>query len=416
MRVDAVSKCLICACDFVLGCVLIINLRYNDYMDANIEYAMLYLELNVFSLILIWIILRKTQGLSKMEAQRNFVMSIISEMIFFISDTWFLVVFTNVIPGDGWILIACKTVYFFSTSSMCFFWFLYFEHVRETNFVKDIWKIRFSSILMVIMGVLLIGNLFFKYLFYLGDDGTYHRGPLFILNYVFSYAYVLLAWIRIIINIIKKDTKKSRKQLMHLAFLPVAPGVAGVIQFIYPRLPVACVAMSLATLILYLVWVDELISLDPLTGLNNRKQLNLSFEQIKRGKSDHEKIYLLLVDANHFKNINDTYGHLQGDNALKLIARALREGCKVSGRRTIIARYGGDEFVILVSSEGGTSNEELKNAINTRLAELVEDEKIPFELTVSIGVATLEEDDSLKELIVRADEAMYDEKREHGGR
>ena len=125
MRVGVISKCLIRVCDFVLRRVSIINLRYNDYMDANIEYAMLYLELNVFSLILIWIILRKTQGLSKMEAQRNFVMSIISEMIFFISDTWFLVVFTNVIPGDGWILIACKTVYFFSTSSMCFFWFLY---------------------------------------------------------------------------------------------------------------------------------------------------------------------------------------------------------------------------------------------------------------------------------------------------
>lgn len=68
-------------------------------MDVNIEYAMLYLELNLFSLILIWIILRKTQGLSKMEAQRNFVMSIISEMVFFVSDTWFLMVFTNVIPG-----------------------------------------------------------------------------------------------------------------------------------------------------------------------------------------------------------------------------------------------------------------------------------------------------------------------------
>lgn len=60
MSVGVVSKCLICAYDFVSGCVLIINLRYNDYMDANIEYAMLYLELNVFSLILIWIILRKS--------------------------------------------------------------------------------------------------------------------------------------------------------------------------------------------------------------------------------------------------------------------------------------------------------------------------------------------------------------------
>ena len=56
-------------------------------MDANIEYAILYLELNLFSLILIWIILHKTRGLSKMVTQRNFAMSIISEMVFFISDS-----------------------------------------------------------------------------------------------------------------------------------------------------------------------------------------------------------------------------------------------------------------------------------------------------------------------------------------
>ena len=276
-------------------------------MDANIEYAILYLELNLFSLILIWIILHKTRGLSKMVAQRNFAMSIISEMVFFISDTWFQMVFYHVIPGNGLILIACKTVYFLSTSSMCFFWFLYFEHLRETSFAKDMRRVRRSSILMWLMGILLLGNLFGKYLFYLGDDGIYYRGPLFILTYVLSYSYIALAWIRIILNIIRKDTKKDKKVLIRLLLFPVAPGVAGIIQFIYPRLPVACVAMSLATLILYLSWVDELISLDPLTGLNNRKQLNLSFEQLKRGKGEQEKIYLLLVDANHFKHINDTY-------------------------------------------------------------------------------------------------------------
>ena len=380
-------------------------------MDANIEYAILYLELNLFSLILIWIILHKTRGLSKMVAQRNFVMSIISEMVFFISDTWFQMVFYHVVPGGGWILIACKTIYFLATSSMSFFWFLYFEHLRETSFAKDMRRVRRSSILMWLMGILLLGNLFGKYLFYLGDDGIYYRGPLFILTYVLSYSYIALAWIRIILNIIRKDTKKDKKVLIRLLLFPVAPGVAGIIQFIYPRLPVACVAMSLATLILYLSWVDELISLDPLTGLNNRKQLNLSFEQLKRGKGEQEKIYLLLVDANHFKHINDTYGHLQGDNALKLIAKALREGCKHSERRAIIARYGGDEFVVLASSEGGATNEELKDNINARLAELVEEEKLPFDLTISIGIADLDDDDSLKDLIEKADAAMYDEKK-----
>ena len=76
-------------------------------------------------------------------------------------------------------------------------------------------------------------------------------------------------------------------------------------QFYYPQVPVACVAMSLATLVLYLNWTDQLISLDPLTRLNNRKQLELSFKQWTRGLGDSEKLGILLVDADNFKHIND---------------------------------------------------------------------------------------------------------------
>ncbi|MEE3470153.1 MAG: hypothetical protein VZR24_05760 [Butyrivibrio hungatei] len=61
--------------------------------------------------------------------------------------------------------------------------------------------------------------------------------------------------------------------LRYNEYMDVNIELSGIIQFVHPRLPVACVAMSLATLILCLVWVDELISLDPLTGLNNRIRL-----------------------------------------------------------------------------------------------------------------------------------------------
>ena len=345
-----------------------------------------------------------------MVAQRNFVMSIIAEMVFFISDNLFLLVFTGIIPGNGLILLLCKTVYFFSTACMCFFWFLYFEHLRDTNFVKERQKVNLSSSVIWLMGILLIANLFGKFLFYVDADGTYHRGPFFLLTYVLSYLYVFITWIRILADMIRKDPKKDMRMLIMLALFPIAPGAAGIIQFLYPRIPVACVAMAITTLVFYLSWIDKLISLDPLTGLNNRKQLILSFDQWKRARSEQEKIYLLLVDANRFKYINDTYGHLQGDNALKIISKALREGCKNSSRRSIIARYGGDEFVVLTATDNEGTNEELKNSINERLAELVESEQVPFELTVSIGIAELDEEDSLKDLIAKADAAMYDDK------
>jgi diguanylate cyclase (GGDEF)-like protein len=382
---------------------------YNETMQQY-EYGILYLEINLFSLILISIILHKTNGLSKMMAQRNFVLSIISEMVFFVSDTLCALIYNGVIPGNGTAIMIFKTIYFLSTATMCFFWFLYFEYLRETSLVKKKRKISLASSVIWLMALLLFGNIFGKYLFYIDDQGVYYRGPLFILTYVLAYSYVIIAFARIIADIVRKDSKIDRGYLIVLAMYPIAPGLSGIMQFIDPTYPVACVAMSLTTLVLYLYWTDQLISVDPLTGLSNRKQLTLSFEQWKKNKGDEDILFLLLVDANHFKHINDTYGHLEGDYALKLVSKALKQGCRSLPRRAIISRYGGDEFVVLVSTADSQLKDELKQKINDSLSEIVKQEELQFDLTVSIGTACLEETDELKDLIARADRSMYDEK------
>ncbi len=163
---------------------------------------------------------------------------------------------------------------------------------------------------------------------------------------------------------------------------------------------------------LYLLWTDQLISLDPLTGLNNRKQLGYGFENMMRTHTDNERICLYLIDANHFKEINDTYGHLQGDRALKLIAESMRISCKGIPKGTILARYGGDEFVIITALSGEDEGMDLKQRIVSNLAEIAAREKLPFELTVSVGMAYAEKSESLKELMGKADEAMYLEKKQ----
>lgn len=377
----------------------------------TIEYAILYTEINLFSLVLIGIILHKTNGLSKMVAQRSFALSIISEMVFFISDTLSVLIYNEVIPGKGTAIIICKTVYFFSTATMCFFWFLYFEYLRGTALVKKKRRISRWSLGIWLMGLLLIGNWFGKYLFYIGEDGIYHRGPLFVLTYVLSYSYVFFSCVRVMINIRKNNSVIDRSYLILLALFPLAPGISGIFQFFYPRYPVACVTMALTTLILYLHWIDQLIAVDPLTGLSNRKQLIMSFEQWKKNMGSHDMLYLLLVDANRFKYINDTYGHPEGDNALRMIAEALKDSCKNLTKRAVIARYGGDEFVLLVTAESDIITEYLKKKINENLRLKAESENLPFELTVSIGTAGICGEESLKDLIARADKAMYKEKR-----
>ena len=150
------------------------------------EYAILYLEINLLSLIIIAIILHKTNGLSKMVAQRNFAMSIVAEMVFFASDTLYVLVNSGVLrfgAADGIVKLMCKEIYFFSTAMMCFFWFIYFEHLRGTAFVREKKNVRLASCILWAMGILLFINLFTGFLFSVDADGTYHRGSFFILTY-----------------------------------------------------------------------------------------------------------------------------------------------------------------------------------------------------------------------------------------
>ncbi|MBR4719548.1 MAG: diguanylate cyclase [Lachnospiraceae bacterium] len=373
-------------------------------------YVILYCEINLFAIALIGIIRYKTKGLSKMVAQRNFAMTIDCQMLFFVSDTLSVMLRSGVLPYDPKFVIILKELYFFATVLMCYFWFVYFEYLQDSPFVKNRKRVIISSFLVWIMVILLIVNLFTGILFYVDSNGVYQRGPLFIIQYALSYVYVFVSCIRALIGVFDKRKISKRDQLIVLALFPVGPAIAGLLQFKYPELPFACVALSLCTLIMYLNWLDQMISVDPLTRLNNRKQLKYYFDHSVPNPVEGVQQYLMIIDANKFKKINDTYGHIEGDAALVRIADALRSGCRKHRYRANIARYGGDEFVILANADSEEMLESLKTRIREELSRLNAESGVPYELTVSIGTTKVEHGQSLGALIAAADEEMYKEK------
>ena len=250
-----------------------------NMISSQMAYAISYLEINIISVVLIAIVKYKTKGLSKMVAQRNFAMSIHALMWFFLSDTFYVMMKCGILPYNRIAVMVTKEIYFFSTTLMCFFWFVYFEYIQDSPFVKSIRRIRIASVLVWIMGLLLIVNCFTGILFYVDSNNVYCRGPLFVLQYVLSYIYVVITCMRALFGIFQKEKYAMRGTLILLAIFPVAPALAGVIQFIYPQLPLACATLSLATLVLYLNWTDQIISIDPLTKLSNRKHLLYNYEQ-----------------------------------------------------------------------------------------------------------------------------------------
>ncbi len=140
---------------------------------------------------------------------------------------------------------------------------------------------------------------------------------------------------------------------------------------------------------------------DPLTGAINRRGVMLQLDQLHARAAQGEHVYVvMMLDVDHFKSVNDTYGHAGGDQVLKRVAQNLHEGLRVGD---IVARWGGEEFCLLLPrtrlAEG--------HALAERLTQQIAAGGTP-RVTVSIGVAEAHAQvESVDEVIRRADAALY---------
>jgi diguanylate cyclase (GGDEF)-like protein len=130
-------------------------------------------------------------------------------------------------------------------------------------------------------------------------------------------------------------------------------------------------------------------------------------------RAEHE-MFLIFADLDNMKEINDSLGHETGDLALATAASLLRTTFR---QADIIARLGGDEFAVFISCKPGTDSEQ---AILSRLEENIslenKDGELPFTIAISFGVVRLQENETLGQVMIRADGLMYDSKsRKRGG-
>lgn len=149
----------------------------------------------------------------------------------------------------------------------------------------------------------------------------------------------------------------------------------------------------------------ELSNTDKLTGLYNRRYFSQKMSEFIRAfEMEHVQFSLLIIDIDHFKNVNDTYGHQVGDIVLEQLAQLLKE---VVGEQGVVCRFGGEEFTIILIGH----SQQVADDINKRAA--AKEWPHIHKLTVSVGMANFTEHDDEQSLIQRADEALYYSK-EHG--
>src|SRR6202048_1748233 len=152
---------------------------------------------------------------------------------------------------------------------------------------------------------------------------------------------------------------------------------------------------------------------DPLTGLGNRKYFDRMIEMaVQAALADGEPLSLLMFDIDHFKSFNDSYGHLTGDQVLRLVGMSLKQTIK---GQDITARYGGEEFAVVLPNtalrQALTVADHIRRAVMAKELKKKSTGEILGRVTISVGVSMLKPGDDTHSLIERADACLYAAKR-----
>ncbi len=241
-------------------------------------------------------------------------------------------------------------------------------------------------------------------LFFITEDNDYQQGTFFYLIYLVC-VLLLLASILLILCVCRKEASAERRRECYYLLGCGAPPLLGLtMQSIFHDWWVSAPCLSLTILFIYLNTQNHQITIDELTGLNNRRefdqQISKKAEQVNGGNWG-----MFMLDVDDFKKINDSFGHIVGDEALWETADILRHA--LGKEKLFLARYGGDEFAVI----GEWSNEQEARAaiaaVEDAVADFNKEAGKAYQLSFSIGYAMWNEAEDIEQLVEIADERMY---------
>lgn len=357
-------------------------------------------------MVLIILLYKSIRGVDTRYISRLFTKMIVASLIFVVCYAFGNLIDAGAIKTSKNINYVCNILYLSFNSVASYLWFLYSENVQEEKYIKSK-RACFLCFLPAILSIILsIASWKTHWLFYIDETNCYQRGKYFILQYVIPYSYILVTTAKAFCKSFKKENYAKRHEYQMLGMFVAAPILLSALQFIsLQTLPIST-GTTIAVLIVYLNSQEILISIDPLTGLNNRAQLIRYLSQCIKSPQKDKRMYLFILDLNRFKKINDNYGHVEGDAALKRTADALKRVGKRRG--CFLARYGGDEFIMVCDMTGREAADALCGEINLELDKISIASGTPYKLEASIGYTErTKEITSIPDFIKAADVELY---------
>lgn|SRR5574344_92423 len=348
-------------------------------------YTALYIETNILSFIILFWILRK------LKADANGQMTVV---LFKITTA---AVMAIILLDIVWALIDSKrgafffyvnntvnALYMILTGFIPLCWLIYSLYARNKQYRMP--HVLFALIILpeIALTVLCIMSPWTGWIFTV-DRATnkYSRGQYIWIQQLITYSYYLYPTIRIGIQLLREKSTFQRQLLTEMMLFLVFPFIGLCFSLFFTGLPLAWPPTTLSILMIFMNMQNSQILTDSLTGLNNRRRYEEYIKQVKTTAHKEELLFLFIIDITHLNKINEDYGHAEGDNALVDTANVLRKNMR--GRNAFLARYGGDEFVILLQAKTEKEAEQLEENIYDSFSERNKTIGVKFPINVSVN-------------------------------
>lgn len=300
-------------------------------------------------------------------------------------------------------------VYFLLQFLIVFYWLRYAWFRIYGNILSRSKEIALVRIPFAVVILIILSAPFNGWCFYLDEANYFHRGVLSIPLSSIFLAYLLFVSFSALHQYRREASLDRRSELLNITFFAVPPLAGGLVQTLFYGFSLVWPCTAICQLLILHDKENRTISQDALTGLNNRRNLERYFEKY-RENGQNRLVSLFMIDLNDFKKINDRFGHRQGDEALINTAQILRD--IFTGTTAFLARYGGDEFVVLLNEPDSHVLQKIEQQIKESFNQFGEANNLPYKLSVSVGHAILTnvQEGRIEDLLADADREMYKDK------
>ena len=383
----------------------------------NWQYMFCYMTVDVLCLAIGLIISRMVRSDSGTETQLYYLRALLkSYYLFVVSDmAWAVLIIGHYVPMDSVPVLALNAITRIAAALAGYYWFCFGElHLGRTFLYRQSARL-ISLIPMAVALVLYAVGLAMGATFVQLGDGMLGNGPLYGVITIVAMLYLVIVTVDSLLHARRTPLRSQRQKYLTFASFAIAPMVACIVDMMVPDMPVMSPAMLISIMLVLRQLQDSRVSIDALTGLNNRRRADAYLEENLPRVTPDAPLCLYVMDMDRFKDINDTYGHLEGDRALQTVADALREVS--SELDAFAARWGGDEFVMICTRGEGCDPERAIRSIDEHLASQARAHEAKYTLSCSVGYAVCKDPSiDARAFFQEADRMLYSKKQQRHAR